>query len=362
MAVIKSKSTLKRVARRLGLLSKPESAGNARQPVGLPRTKPVQPDPHVTGPRFVFSDSVNINKSVARIIRKNGLLRVVLHESILHPQEFSPRFPRLIKVLQYYSKGVSAILDHCEENTGRSGFLLDLSDGGNIKRRNVMNSAEIYAFCRPKNRPDIGLIPDPLNLNDLSENISFPHYRDKHEAQIAYEGRNSQIFWRGSTTGRSHRHDAFTNQRIRFCQDALEYVSAIDAKITNIVQFPDNPLVFETLKNAGLMSPPVNESAFSDYMATIDLDGNTAAWGALRKYSRLVHVIKPRSDFEVFYHVAQPTDTVTTIENVNDVFGMLKQNADYPNDFETAWQGYLFAQEVRRKVMTGDATIFPVAN
>ena len=92
----------------------------------------------------------------------------------------------------------------------------------------------------------------------------------------------------------------------------------------------------------------------------MDLDGNSTAWGALRRYLRLVHVIKPLSQLEMFYNVSQPTGTATSVQHAEALFKKLRLNDSMANNFETAWKGYQFARQIRTKIAEGDATIFPV--
>lgn len=327
--------------------------------VTLPSDRSADTDPHLLGPHFSISMDFFLHKSVVKILRKGNAIRVVMHESVLKPDKFNPEFTRLMNVFRFYPEGVRKILDYVEAATGETFFFLDISDGGGNHESGISVNSNFYAFCRRKRKVEIGLIPDPFNLNDLSRDVQFTEYRDRDEARSAYEQRKALIFWRGSTTGRLNTRNILDNPRIKFCSDALDFPESIDAKIMNVVQFRNNKRVFKKLLKAGLMVPRVSETEFSNYMATIDLDGNSSAWGGLRKHLRLMHVIKPASDFEMFYHVNQPAETFSSVDHVDDVFRELERDENYANNFETAWQGYEYAHEVRRKIVAGDATVFP---
>jgi len=65
---------------------------------------------------------------------------------------------------------------------------------------------------------------------------------------------------------------------------------------------------------------------------TVDLDGNSAAWGTMRKYLRLLHVIKPDSRFEMFYGIEQPADTFTAVRDGDDFFRKIRESVIQPDD------------------------------
>ena len=219
-------------------------------PVTLPSAESGEVDPHHLGPQFSFSEKFFLRKSVVRFSRRQGVLEVELHKSFLHPQLFRSHFPRLLVVLQAYSPGLLKILDHSEKTTGHASTHLDLADGALPYSQVIRPDACLYAFTRQKQFPGIGLIPDPYSLADISTDVGFVEYRDKEDARAAYEPRKAVIFWRGSTTGRTTGEDIHNNQRVQFCIDALECRSSIDAKITEIVQFPSNKAAFKALLKA----------------------------------------------------------------------------------------------------------------
>jgi len=350
---------LKDIAAKLFLLLR--SKGNWRHSAPVALLSAESSATHHCGlsPGFRVCKTFFMHRSVVGICRERGEIQVSLHDSFLKSGTFQSLFPRLLVVLQSYSLGLSKMLDHSERTTGCSCLHLDLGDRGSTHGRALRTDTNFYAFSRKTEEPEIGLIPDPYNLSDLSNDTCYENYRDKEEARAAYQQRMALIFWRGSTTGRTPRGRIHENRRIRFCIDALEYADSVDAKITNVVQFWNNKTAFQTLMKKGIMAPRVPETAFSNYKATVDLDGNSASWGALRKYLRLIHVIKPRSQFEMFYSVGQPEETFTSIAELEDLFVRLRQNAKLADNFEIAWQGYRFALEARRKIAAGEATIFP---
>ena len=350
---------INQIANRIRIFLKP-NANSIVSTASLLPARPSELDPHHLSPYFKFSTDFYLHESVVKISRRQSLLEVEPHQSFLYQENFTPLFPRLLMVLQAYSSGISRILDHSENTTGRAFFYLDLADGGRDYKPEISPDANFYVFCRQRQQVGIGLIPDPYTLGDISSGVHFEEYRDKEVARAAYKKRKALVFWRGSTTGRLNSMDFHTNKRIKFCFDALEHPESIDSKITQVVQFPNNKVVLKALHKAGVMTPRVFETGFSKYMATIDLDGNSAAWGALRKYLFLMHVIKPHSNFEMFYNVNQPDGTFTSVENLEDIFRKIQLDGNLADNFETAWQGYLFARAVREKIIAGNATVFPV--
>ena len=310
-------------------------------------------------PSFSVGREVFFEKSVIRISREEGVLRIKLHKSNLRRQKFGGWLSRILAVLEGYSRGVDGILDYSKKSAGREEFFLDLSDGGTNYWREIVPGDNFYAFSRQKGYDGIGLIPDPYNLSDIKNGYSGVAWENHDQARSDYENRVTKIFWRGSSTGRQARGNLDSNARIRFCIEALEHAQSVDAKISQVVQFPSNKAAFRELSRRGVMAAPVAEAEFSRYKATVDLDGNSAAWGVLRKHLFGLNVIKPASPFEMFHDVMQPADSFTFVESTTKLFEGLKSGALAVDDFETAWQGYLFAHETRKKIIAGHATVFP---
>ena len=184
-------------------------------------------------------------------------------------------------------------------------------------------------------------------------------FKEEETARKDFEARQALVFWRGTTTGRKTKGDELTNKRIQFCMESLKYPSCVDAKISRVGQFRNNRRTLSKLKRYGITAPRVPESEFARYMATIDLDGNVSAWGTLRKYLMLVHVIKPESAFEMFYHVGQPLDTFTRVSGTNEFFQRIEREEQLADCFQTAWKGYVFAHGIRERIKAGEATVYP---
>lgn len=355
-------ASLKQFVKRILIFLKLGANLSDAEPVSLPPAGISQIDPHDLSPQFRLSDRFFLSKSVVKIFRDYSAIEVELHKSFLNPRGFEFLFPRLLMVLHGYSSGLSNILDHSESTTGRAFLYLDLADGGNNYPGELAPDANFYAFSRQNRFTGIGLIPDPYTLHDLYNDVQFDEFTSEEEGRADYQNRKDSIFWRGSTTGKLSGADVNLNQRARFCIDALGYPESIDAKITNVIQFPSNKAAFKTLSKLGVIAPRILETGFSECKATVDLDGNSASWGVFRKYLRLMHVIKPRSNFEMFYTVDQPGETFTVVDGLDDLFRRVRMNANFADNFETAWKGYCFAHEVRKKISSGNATVFPVTS
>ena len=184
-------------------------------------------NPGVKSTRLSFSENFFLNESVVKIFRRKATLWVELHESYLQRLTLNRTFPRLLKVLRFYPQGLSRILDHTKKTSGETAFYLDLSDAGVTYTRPIPADANLYAFARHQDQPGIGLIPDPYSLGDMSWYFHFTRYSSKEEARTAYEQRKNQIFWRGSSTGQLNSMDVHSNDRIKFCIDALEFPEQI---------------------------------------------------------------------------------------------------------------------------------------
>lgn len=352
-------AVLKQVAKKIIAALKSGVRSIDSAPVSLMPAELLHIDLSQISPYFKLSRNFFFNKSVVRISRTQKAVKIELHKSFLSPKRFEPLFSRLLTVLQAYPSGISKILDHSEKTNGRACFHLDLADGGGKGMPEVSPDKNYYAFSRQDRHLGVGLVPDPYSLSDLANERDFIRYEDKNLARAAYQKRKSLVFWRGSTTGGPDSVDIHLNQRIRFCIDALEYPESIDAKITNVVQFLSNRTAFKALKDAGVIGPMVRETEFAQYKATMDLKGNSSAWGTLRKHLNLIHVIKPASDVVLFYNIGQPAETYTGFGSLDEFLQKLRLDPGLIDNFETAWQGYLYALEVRNKMAAGEATIFP---
>jgi len=353
-------AVLKQIAKKVFVALKSGVRSIDSAPVSLTPTELHNVDLSQISPYFKLSKDSFCNKSVVRISRTQRTIKIEFHKAFLSPKRFEILFARLLMVLQAYSPGVSKILDHSDKTAGRACFYLNLADTGSKDIRSISPDGNYYAFSRQDRHLDVGLIPDPYSLSDLANERAFVPYDDKNLARSAYQKRSSLVFWRGSTTGGPDSVDIHLNQRIRFCIDALKYKESIDAKITNVVQFLSNKTAFKALTAAGVMGPMVTEAEFAKYKATMDLKGNSSAWGTLRKHLNLIHVIKPASKDVLFYNIGQAAETFTGVESIDEFFQKLRLDPSLIDNFETAWRGYLYALEVRKKMAAGDATVFPV--
>jgi hypothetical protein len=309
--------------------------------------------------RFDIADDFFMSRSIMKISGTPEELVVVVEEALFTSPNFDTRIVRLLVLLRQYRLGIENIQTHMLQRTGDSQFFIDVSDGGFELLDEFRKPANLFTFTRRVEYTDVGLIPDPYTLLDL-DGLTAVKMVAKEDAEKEYSSRVPKIYWRGSTTGVPMSDDLLRNERISFCVDGLDYPDQIDSKITRVVQMNHPRQVWWQLKRMGVFGRPVREAKFADFQSYIDLDGNSSAWGTLRKYLRIIHVIKFKSEFEMFYHVNQPSNTFTQIHNKEDFFSLLKHGSNLTTNFEAAWNGYLFALDVRRRIAEGTATVFPL--
>ena len=321
--------------------------------------RPARDERHSLNFRLRIVDETFLRKLVVRIERRSGLIEICIQREVIESGLFNEMLSRLLIVMRNYGHGIGNILNVQSGIDQDASLYLNLGDGGNEYDVEITSEMNFYAFARRKNEREIGLIPDSFTLFDIENEVNFAVVTDKQVASEEYRTRSKSIFWRGATTGRAFGSEALANPRIAFCQATLSLHPLVDAKITKVVQFKNGKKVQRELKRLGLMSRMVEESEFSRHMAYIDLDGNSTAWGTFRKYLQVVHVIKPLSEFSMFYHLLEPADAFTSIRGTSHLIEKLKNDENFANNFEVAWNGYQFALGVRDKIRSGEATIFP---
>ena len=238
--------------------------------------------------------------------------------------------------------------------------LADGADESNVPTDDFVT----IAFCGRSDTLDrIILVEDTYSVKARQLLVALPEPLGKDAARALYDRRIDKVFWRGSTTG-PIRFEAneladrlLSNQRVRFCLEASLGSKRIDALITNIVQVngDERNRWVKQLQQWALLGSQVPEEEFLRYRYYIDLDGNSAAWGAVQKYLGLCLVIKPVSQWRVKHHemlqngvnfleISAPK--VTEVEKILDRYspGQL---------FEIAYSGHLMAHKHLRS-LTGE--------
>jgi hypothetical protein len=266
---------------------------------------------------------------------------------------------RLVIFLIGYWNGVEKILDHELNQRGQMRFYLCLEDSYEISSKQESNSS-FYAFSRPKESIDVGLVPDPYALAELNSTQIFSEIGSLEKARADFLDRKKKIFWRGSTTGHIKGVEIKNNQRIVFCKRLLEYPDLFDVRITSVVQQFNTKSGRKKIEESGVMGDIVSESEFAEYMATLDLEGNASPWGTLRKYLKHIHIMKPEGKFSHFFDYFQEEGSHTPFTNLDDLLERLQSGEIIIDDFDVAHRGYHSALNALALMANGDATVYPI--
>jgi hypothetical protein len=127
------------------------------------------------------------------------------------------------------------------------------------------------------------------------------------EFRSEFMARKPVLFWRGSTTGGGNitsRRALWNIPRVRACRVLAQLPrGVVDCKISRIVRADGFDLRRAALEMRirRIMGPPVPEETFREYQMTIDLPGNSAAWGACLKYLGGCLVLRPPQTHELIY-------------------------------------------------------------
>lgn len=219
-----------------------------------------------------------------------------------------------------------------------------------------------FAFCAKTRREDLWLIPDSYALETVArvpEHSFVPLDRD--EAWADFKGRRCKIFWRGNATGPflpkgpSGVSAISWNDRIRFCREASAYPDMFDCKVLASHATRVHPGLEHELGRERLLSRPVSEAVFREYMMYPDLDGWTSAWGAIRKFLALCVVIRLPSPWELHYH-DRLLDRVNCLQvKTRDPHTLrsLVREFDPESLFEIAYAGHVMACEWLTEIAAG---------
>ena len=121
------------------------------------------------------------------------------------------------------------------------------------------------------------LIPDCYFLS----NNGYAALRAHYAARTDWDGRATDVFWRGSTTGVGAVQ--WTDlQRAKLCQiasDAPECLS-FDVGFTHVVQ-QRSKIEEQEIRDAGFLKPWVDADQYANFKYHVDIDGNSDSWGGL---------------------------------------------------------------------------------
>jgi len=308
--------------------------------------------------KIVPSELKIYNKSLVEIERiDNGNVQIRI--DFFRVRNTQLLLYRLVNFLIGYWNGVEKILDYELNERGQMSFYLCLEDSYDFSSKQESNLS-FYAFSRPKESIQVGLVPDPYALAELNSTQIFSELRSLEKARAHFLYRKKKIFWRGSTTGHIKGVEIKNNQRITFCKRSLEYPDLFDVRITSVVQYFNTKSGRKKLAESGVMGEVVPESEFVEYMASLDLEGNASAWGTFQKYLKHIHIMKPECEFSYFFDYFQQEGSHTSFINFDDLLERLQNGKIIIDDFEVAHRGYHCALNTLALMANGDATVYPI--
>ncbi len=198
------------------------------------------------------------------------------------------------------------------------------------------------AFQAKSNMDNPALIPDLYFFMERG----YAEFRERIQREApSWEDRRSVAFWRGSSTGIFEGHDTVIGltqanyedlPRFRLCRLSAMSPDLVDARITHLVQAA-NPeeaqAISGRLQADGMLADPIPQEMFSHYKFQIDIDGNTNAWGLLKKFSMGSCILKVASPWKQwFYDALQPWEHyVPVASDLSDLFDNVrwcKENDD----------------------------------
>ncbi|HEY0614056.1 MAG TPA: glycosyl transferase family 90 [Candidatus Elarobacter sp.] len=136
------------------------------------------------------------------------------------------------------------------------------------------------------NHPDALLIPD----SDFFGTRAYEAFKEATASGLPrWEDRIAKVFWRGSTSGVKRYwppespEDVRWLPRLELCARAQEppLAAVCDVGFTNLVQIPERWTAEVAGATARLKRPAAEKSAFAQFRAVIDIDGNSNAWSGL---------------------------------------------------------------------------------
>jgi hypothetical protein len=181
-------------------------------------------------------------------------------------------------LLHTYRTRPRVLLDAlCRTTRDLSLVRAEISDGA--------DSADGMAgFCSA--RPGSVLVPDP-------DFYVSQGYADSRGPSPAWSTRDSNIVWRGASTGRGViAGDGMTPgddrliQRTRLCL-LLRQVAGTDVKLVNAIQSPDPRRDLQRLRAAGILGERISKEFWRERKFALDIDGNGNAWSNL--FTRLLY-------------------------------------------------------------------------
>jgi hypothetical protein len=147
----------------------------------------------------------------------------------------------------------------------------------------------------------------------------YEDFLPKDATLPAWEGRNPQVIWRGSTTGATSRTDVhaigFTAEtldllpRYQLCRILQQLNDGADAGIVAIVQCPDGDKEAVTARLAAerLAANFVPTRDMMHYKYLVEIDGNTSSWNFIQRLRLGCCILKVESPWvQWFSHRIEP--------------------------------------------------------
>ena len=154
------------------------------------------------------------------------------------------------------------------------------------------------------------LIPDPAFL------ASDAYLKDKAvidaaEAAIGWDNKQETLYWRGAGSSQLVSSDLWKQApRIALSLKSLELNdnSILDAAISKVVEYPNDPIYSERIIQTGIVKDYVKFVDFLKYKYLVDADGMCCAWMSMffKQYSHSL-VFKIESEYlQWYYYLLKP--------------------------------------------------------
>jgi len=196
------------------------------------------------------------------------------------------------------------------------------------------------------------LLPDPYALG--SQGYLMIREAILRQPLPPWSQRNSQAFWRGSSTGSKAItiHRMHKNRRINLCRLSSKKPKLLNCCLTDVVQCRDTKAKLEVssyLKAEGLLSERCGPLHFGNHKYLIEIDGNVNSWGLLWKLLTGSCILRVKSTRRQWYHhKLKPYLNIVPIkEDLSDIYEQLSWCQDNIDECEEIGrQGKILAEQV----------------
>jgi len=168
---------------------------------------------------------------------------------------------------------------------------------------NISDEGDVNTFSMDSTNEQ-KLIPDEYSMNEKYQRSNSIKLMSMNQFKEKYIYKESQMFWRGSTTGIQIKNieDLLENRRIQNCLTFKEK-KGFNVKISKVSQSElPKKFVLKWLKENKIYSKRVKEKEFANYRYFPDITGNVLAWGTIRKYKIGSLIFKPDNNRRLYYY------------------------------------------------------------